>query len=252
MKKRDFLKTSGVLALGAVVAPILGACGNEQPKDHKEEKIDEPLKEIISAFELPALGYTFNALEPHIDAKTMEIHHGKHHAGYVKKLNKALEGHALKGSELKVILKGLKDSDEDIAVRNNAGGHFNHSLFWNIIGPKGGGLPQGKLATAIDSSFGSFENFKKTFSDAATLFGSGWAWLCLDDKNQLFVTDTANQDNPLMDAVAEKVGTPILGLDVWEHAYYLKYQNRRKEYINSFFELIQWNKVGETFKTIIG
>ncbi|MFS8615474.1 MAG: superoxide dismutase [Solitalea sp.] len=194
------------------------------------------------AFELPALPYASDALEPHIDKQTMEIHHGKHHQAYVTNLNKALEGK--EAGSIEEICKNV--SQYGAAVRNNGGGHFNHSLFWTVIGPNGGGNPSGELAEAINEAFGSFDGFKEKFSAAAaTRFGSGWAWLIVKD-GKLEVTSTPNQDNPLMD-VAEVQGTPILGLDVWEHAYYLKYQNRRPDYIAAFFNVIDWNAVAERY-----
>lgn len=197
------------------------------------------------AFELPALPYASDALEPHIDQQTMEIHHGKHHAAYVTNLNKALEGKEGADSSLEEINKNI--SKYPAAVRNNGGGHYNHSLFWTVIGPNGGGAPQGELAEAINTAFGSFEDFKTKFAEAgATRFGSGWAWLIVGADGKLAVTSTPNQDNPLMD-VAEVQGTPILGMDVWEHAYYLKYQNRRPDYIAAFWNVVDWNAVAERF-----
>lgn len=194
------------------------------------------------SFELPKLPYAYDALEPHIDAKTMEIHHGKHHAGYTTKLNAAIEGTEFEGKSIEEILKTCKDNP---AVRNNGGGFWNHSLFWEVMSPNGGGEPTGELAEAINSAFGSFAEFKEAFSQAAaTRFGSGWAWLCLTN-GKLEVCSTANQDNPKMDLGCG--GTPILGLDVWEHAYYLLYQNRRPDYINAFFNVINWEKVAENY-----
>lgn len=196
------------------------------------------------AFELPALPYAPDALEPHIDKQTMEIHHGKHHQAYVTNLNKALEGKDASGSSIEDICKNV--SQHGPAVRNNGGGHFNHSLFWTVIGPDGGGNPSGELAEAINAAFGSFDGFKEKFSNAAaTRFGSGWAWLIVKD-GKLEVTSTPNQDNPLMD-VAEVQGTPILGIDVWEHAYYLNYQNRRPDYVAAFYNVINWNAVADRF-----
>tara|TARA_Y100001934_G_C12253995_1_gene726591 strand:- start:684 stop:1292 length:609 start_codon:yes stop_codon:yes gene_type:complete len=197
------------------------------------------------AFELPALPYAHNALEPHIDQQTMEIHHGKHHAGYTTKLNAAIEGSDLANQSIEDILANV--SKHGGAVRNNGGGFYNHSLFWTVMGPNGGGKPSGELASAIDEAFGSFEAFKDAFANAAaTQFGSGWAWLLVDGNGKLQVSSTANQDNPLMD-VAEVKGTPILGLDVWEHAYYLKYQNRRPDYIEAFFNVINWDAVAAKY-----
>ncbi len=199
------------------------------------------------AFKLPKLPYDFKALEPHIDAKTMEIHHGKHHAGYTNKLNAAIEGTPLAKKSIEDILKKAGKSGD--AVRNNGGGFYNHSLFWKVMSPDGGGQPSdtSKLGKAIIKSFKSFDNFKAEFAKAAgTRFGSGWAWLCARKSGTLFITSTPNQDNPLMD-VAEKKGTPILGLDVWEHAYYLNYQNRRPDYVDAFFSVINWKEVSKLY-----
>lgn len=199
------------------------------------------------SFQLPDLPYAYDALEPHIDARTMEIHHSKHHAGYTKKLNDAIKGTELEGKKIKDILKNI--SHYSAGVRNNGGGFYNHSLFWEVMSPNGGDVPsaQTNIHKAILRDFGSFEKFKEEFSDAAgSRFGSGWAWLCVDANDRLFITSTPNQDNPLMD-VAEKQGTPILGLDVWEHAYYLNYQNRRPDYVEAFFNVINWQAVTERF-----
>ena len=195
------------------------------------------------AFELPSLPYAYDALEPHIDARTMEIHHGKHHAGYTSKLNAAIEGTDMAGKDIVSLLQNHSDV---AGVRNNGGGYWNHDLFWTSMSPNGGGSPTGDLAAAIDRDFGSFENFKDAFSKAAaTRFGSGWAWLCVKE-GKLEVCSSANQDNPLMPGVGCG-GNPILGLDVWEHAYYLNYQNRRPDYINAFFNVVDWNAVGARF-----
>jgi superoxide dismutase, Fe-Mn family len=194
------------------------------------------------SFELPNLPYAYNALEPHIDARTMEIHHGKHHAAYTNNLNAAIAGTELEGKSIEEIMKLCKDKP---AVRNNGGGFYNHNLFWEIMSPNGGGNPSGELAQAINDAFGTFENLKDAFSKAAaTRFGSGWAWLCVTN-GKLEVCSTPNQDNPLMDEGCG--GTPILGLDVWEHAYYLNYQNRRPDYINAFFNVINWDEVAKRF-----
>ena len=196
------------------------------------------------AFELPSLPYAEDALEPHIDARTMGIHHGKHHAAYTGNLNAAIEGTSLDGMSIEAILGDLSAVPEGIrtAVRNNGGGYANHNLFWQIMGPNGGGEPSGALADAINSAFGSFGDFQSAFSAAAaTRFGSGWAWL-VTDGGAVSVTSTPNQDTPLMDG-----GTPILGIDVWEHAYYLNYQNRRPDYIAAFFNVINWDKVAELY-----
>jgi Fe-Mn family superoxide dismutase len=194
------------------------------------------------AFELPSLAYAYSALEPHIDARTMEIHHSKHHQAYTTNLNNAIAGTDLENASIEEILKNCSDKP---AVRNNGGGYWNHNLFWETMSPSGGGEPTGALSEAIVRDFGSFEGFKEAFSKAATTrFGSGWAWLCVTD-GKLEVCSTANQDNPLMGEGCN--GTPILGLDVWEHAYYLNYQNRRPDYINAFFNVIDWGVVGAKF-----
>lgn len=194
------------------------------------------------AFELPNLPYAYDALEPNIDARTMEIHHTKHHAAYTNNLNAAISGTDLEGKSIEDILKACKDKP---AVRNNGGGFYNHNLFWEIMSPSGGGLPTGDLAQAINDTFGTFDNFKDAFAKAAaTRFGSGWAWLCVTN-GKLEVCSSPNQDNPLMGEGCG--GTPILGLDVWEHAYYLNYQNRRPDYINAFFNVINWDEVSKRF-----
>ena len=197
------------------------------------------------AFELPKLPYAFNALEPHIDARTMEIHHGKHHQAYVTNLNNAIAGSDTEKLSIIEICKNI--SKYPAPVRNNGGGHYNHSLFWNVMTPNGGGIPTGEIGTAINAAFGNFETFKTQFAAAGTTrFGSGWAWLCVSN-GKLCVCSTPNQDNPLMD-VADVKGTPILGMDVWEHAYYLNFQNRRPDYISAFFNVINWNEVEKNLK----
>lgn len=194
------------------------------------------------AFELPNLPYAHDALEPHIDAKTMEIHHGKHHQGYTNNLNSAIKGTEFEGKSIEEILANCENNP---AVRNNGGGFYNHDLFWKVMSPNGGGEPTGDIKAAIDSAFGSYEAFKDEFSKAAaTRFGSGWAWLCLNN-GKLEVCSTPNQDNPLMGIGCK--GTPILGLDVWEHAYYLNYQNRRPDYISAFFNVINWDEVNRRY-----
>ena len=201
----------------------------------------------MGKFELPALPYAHDALEPYIDKLTMEIHHSKHHNGYVTKLNGAVEGTDLAGKSLEELLKNV--SKHPTAVRNNGGGHFNHSLFWTVMKKGGGGQPEGDLANAVKDAFGSFDKFKEQFSNAAaTRFGSGWAWLVAQN-GKLAVGSTPNQDNPVMD-VSELKGTPILGLDVWEHAYYLKYQNKRPEYIENWWNVVNWEEVGKRFKEV--
>jgi len=198
------------------------------------------------SFTLPALPYAFDALEPHIDARTMEIHHGKHHQGYTNNLNGAIEGTDLEGKSIEAILENLDMNNG--AVRNNGGGFYNHSLFWKVMSPNGGGEPTGDLAAAINDACGSFEAFKDAFSTAAkTQFGSGWAWLCVHKGGKVEVCSTPNQDNPLMPGV-DCNGTPVLGLDVWEHAYYLNYQNRRPDYVNAFFNVINWEEVSKRYE----
>ena len=197
------------------------------------------------AFELPQLDYAHDALEPHIDARTMEIHHGKHHAGYTSKLNAAIEGTHMADMSIDDILKNLDMSNS--ALRNNGGGYYNHCLFWKVMSPNGGGAPSGKLAEAINASFGSFEGFKEKFANAAaTQFGSGWAWLCVHPGGKLDVCGTPNQDNPVMQGIGCG-GHPILGIDVWEHAYYLNYQNRRPDYISAFWNVVNWDEVSARF-----
>ena len=198
------------------------------------------------AFELAQLDYAHDALEPHVDARTMEIHHGKHHQGYTNNLNAAIAGSAMEGASIETILADLDLNNG--AVRNNGGGFYNHNLFWKSMAPNGGGTPSGDLAAAIDASFGSFDAFKETFSKAAaTRFGSGWAWLCVHKGGKLEVCSTPNQDNPLMPGIGCG-GFPILGLDVWEHAYYLNYQNRRPDYVNAFFNVINWSNATALFE----
>ncbi|NNE55479.1 MAG: superoxide dismutase [Flavobacteriales bacterium] len=247
MKKREFLKLTGIVSAGVVVSPFI-SCDSPPPPPPPVSKDDggsagsAPL-----TFELPELGYAYDALAPAIDAQTMEIHHSKHHAGYVKKLNKALgETDGFGGMELPEILAHV--SEDQKGVRNNAGGHWNHSLYWEIMAPGGGSAPQGPLADAINSAFGDMDAFsEKFFTAAKTRFGSGWAWLAVDRDKKLFVSSTPNQDNPMMEKIAERSGTPILGIDVWEHAYYLNYQNRRGDYINAFMETINWDTVSANF-----
>ncbi len=199
------------------------------------------------AFALPELPYALAALEPHIDARTMEIHHGKHHNAYVTNLNNAIAGTEAEGKSIEELMHSI--SKYAMPVRNNGGGHFNHSLFWSIMGANAGGEPTGELGEAITKTFGSFADFKTQFANAgATRFGSGWAWLSVDATGKLFISSTPNQDNPLMDVVEQK-GTPILGLDVWEHAYYLHYQNRRPDYMAAFFNVIDWSKVNARYQS---
>ncbi len=239
MRRRTFMKVTP-LSIPLLGGPSLLANSLFQNKNLN-----------IMAFELPALPYAVAALEPHIDAKTMEIHHGKHHAAYVTNLNAAVaaDPNAV-GKTLEELVGGI--SKYAPAIRNNGGGHWNHSFFWQILAPKGGGEPTGEIAFAIKGAFGSYENFKKEFSAAAmTRFGSGWAWLSVDANKNVFISSTPNQDNPLMD-IAEKKGSPLLALDVWEHAYYLNYQNRRVEYVAAFFNLVNWDEVNRRFKAAVG
>ena len=201
---------------------------------------------------LPNLDYSPDALEPHFDARTMEIHHGKHHQAYVNNLNAALEGSELASMDVDSLVKDLSVVPEGVrqAVRNNGGGHSNHTFFWKCLSPQGGGLPQGSLAEAITSAFGNLDSMKEAFGKAAlTRFGSGWAWLIKSGDGTLSVTSTPNQDSPIMEGVADDLGTPIIGLDVWEHAYYLNYQNRRPDYVSAFWNLVNWDKALEIFES---
>lgn len=252
MKKREFLKLSGVMAAGAMLSPLMSCKGESESGAGSYENGTANGKNVAaSEFELPELPYPADALQPHIDRQTMQIHHGKHHAGYVRKLNAALEGSDYSGMSLEEIIKNVKP--EDLAVRRNGGGHYNHSMYWRIMNPDGGGTPSGDLADAINAEFGSYDQFKQTFSDAAGgRFGSGWAWLSVKNDGKLMVSSTANQDNPLMAKIAEETGSPIMGIDVWEHAYYLKYQNERGSYVESWFNLINWPEVAANFKRATG
>lgn len=222
---------------------------NQSKINSNMETIKTKESQLVYSYELPQLGYAYNALEPYIDAQTMEIHFTKHHATYVANLNNAIKGTEMEKMSLLDLFKNM--SKYPAAVRNNGGGHFNHTMFWQIMSPNGGGVPSGKLFEAINATFGSFEKFKEQFENAAkTRFGSGWAWLAVDENKKLFVSSTPNQDNPLMD-VADHKGIPILGLDVWEHAYYLKYQNRRPDYVSSFWNVINWKEVEKRYEEAI-
>lgn len=206
-------------------------------------------KRLVYPFTLPELGYAYDALEPYIDKATMEIHLTKHHAAYVNNLNNAIKGTEFEKTPLVEIFQNI--SKCPIAIRNNGGGHYNHSLFWQCLSAKGGGIPKGKLSEAINKYFGTFEKFKEEFGNAAkTRFGSGWAWLSVDENGKLFVSSTPNQDNPLMD-ITEQRGIPILCLDVWEHAYYLKYQNRRPDYVSAFWSLVNWQEVERRYEELL-
>lgn len=235
MDKRTFLKNSAILALGGAVATSLtGSLASAMSKG----------AEAGDAYKLPDLDYAYDALEPHIDARTMEIHHSKHHAGYTRKFNAALASDGLSEASIKDLFK--KVSQQPAAIRNNGGGFYNHKIFWKNLSPKGGGTAGGDVGKAINKSFGSFDKFQELFSKAAaTRFGSGWAWL-VKTKDGLAVTSTPNQDNPLMD-VADQHGYPLLAIDVWEHAYYLKYQNRRTDYISAFWNVVNWDYVNERY-----
>ncbi len=249
MKKRTFIKTGAILSAGTLLSPIL-ACKQDTSQTNAATKETVEAKPT-GPFSLPALAFGLDALVPNIDAKTMEIHHGKHHAGYVRKLNAALDKSQIKDTSLVQIVSSISDSDEDVAIRNNGGGHYNHSLFWEVMKPGGGSMPSGVLKEAITSTFGSLEKFQERFSKAAkTRFGSGWAWLSVDKSGKLFVSSTPNQDNPLMTQVVDQPGTPILGIDVWEHAYYLNYQNRRGDYVKNFFNVINWEAVAERLSKV--
>jgi superoxide dismutase, Fe-Mn family len=241
MKRRTFIKTV------PLSIPLAGATGGLAENLIFQTKNQN----TIMAFELPALLYAHSALEPHIDTKTMEIHHGKHHQAYVTNLNNAVAADPkAQGKTIEELVANI--SKYAPAIRNNGGGHWNHGFFWQIMSPTGGGEPKGEIAFAINGAFGSFENLKKEFATAGTTrFGSGWAWLCVDANKNLFVSSTPNQDNPLMD-VAEKKGTPLLALDVWEHAYYLHYQNRRPDYIAAFWSVVNWEEVNNRFKKAVG
>ncbi|WP_091545422.1 superoxide dismutase [Thermoflexibacter ruber] len=236
MDKRTFLKTSSILAAATLVEPLV-ACSTAKSKISNSKE-----------FSLLPLPYPTEALEPHIDKMTMEIHYGRHHATYVQKLNEAVQNTTFFGKKIEEILPAI--TEKDAAIRNNGGGHYNHSLFWSILSPKST-APSGKLAEAINATFGSLDSFKTNFSDAAkAVFGSGWTWLCVGKDKKLFISNTPNQDNPLMSQIVKQVGTPILGLDVWEHAYYLKYQNKRADYINAFWQIVNWDEVAKRFASV--
>ncbi len=236
MDRRDFILKSGVLMMGVTAAPVM-ACQSPQGP---------------AVFELPPLAYAYTALEPRIDAQTMEIHHSKHHAGYVKNLNAALEGHRLQGRSLQDILENISADSGDTALVNNAGGHYNHSLFWGVLAPGETSAAQGGLAQAIQAEFGSAEALMSQLSESAMkVFGSGWAWLSLGNDGKLFVSGTRNQENPLMKQVVERSGHPILGIDVWEHAYYLKYQNRRKDYVDQVLSGLNWSNIGANYEAAL-
>jgi len=235
--RRKFIRNAALLTVAGAGLRLVGT----------QAFADSPQDDNGLLFKLPALPYAAAALEPFIDTQTMEIHHGKHHKAYVDNLNKALKGSGVTSDSLEDLMKNI--SKHGVAIRNNGGGHYNHSLFWKLMKPSGGGNPNGQIAEAINSSFGSFKIMQEQFNAAATSrFGSGWAWL-IADKGKLSITSTPNQDNPLMD-IAEAKGTPVLALDVWEHAYYLKYQNKRADYVNAFWNVVNWDEVNNLLKAV--
>lgn len=237
MNKREFLKLNAVIVGATVLNPMPSFALFTPQKNNGD-------------FVLPDLDYAFNALEPSIDAMTMEIHHDKHHAGYVRKLNAAIKGTSFEGKTIEDILRSVKSDDD--AVRNNAGGHYNHTLFWKVITPNKNTKPSAKLAAAITQNFGSMDGLKEKLMNAGkSVFGSGWAWLMLDKKKKLCVVGTPNQDNPMMKKITKERGLPIFGIDVWEHAYYLKYQNKRGDYLNSIWEIINWDEVSTRYEAAL-
>jgi len=252
MDKRRFLKTAGILSAVVVLSPITACSVKNTATAADAPVVAEGGALAANKFVLPELGYATNALEPAIDALTMEIHHDKHHAAYVTNLNKAVDADVEKysGRPLEDILKSIKVSET--AVRNNGGGHWNHSAFWRWIKPGGSKVPSQELSTAINAAFGSYEAFQQKFEDAAkTRFGSGWAWLSVGNDKKLFVSSTPNQDNPMMKNLVDISGIPILGIDVWEHAYYLNYQNKRPDYTKSFMGIINWDIVDSYYKNAL-
>jgi Fe-Mn family superoxide dismutase len=249
MNKREFLKKSAVIGAGILVAPaVASSCMNSSAAEGATASLVAASSD--GKFLQPDLGYAFDALEPYIDTQTMELHYGKHHAGYTKKFNAALEHENLHSTDIYRIFENV--SNYGSGIRNNGGGYFNHNLYWKFMSPDGGGAPTGKLAEAINATFGSFEEFKALFSaTAASQFGSGWGWLLLDKEGQLQVTSTSNQDNPLMD-VTEVQGIPLLNVDVWEHAYYLNYQNMRKSYLEAYWNVVNWEFIGALYEEAAG
>jgi superoxide dismutase, Fe-Mn family len=246
--RRTFVRMSALAGAGAFLSPVWG-CGAARPVSGGTGVLIPPL--TSDKFELPPLGYAYTALEPAIDAQTMEIHHSRHHAAYVNNLNAALPNHtAYHGMSLEAICAAVEPGDS--AIRNNAGGHWNHTMFWRWMKPGGSSEPAGDLRAAIERDFGSVQGFRDEFTAAAkSRFGSGWAWLCVRADKSLYVASTANQDNPLMRKIFERPGIPVLGIDVWEHAYYLKYQNRRPDYISAFMNLINWDEVSHDFAAAV-
>lgn len=251
MEKRTFLKSSLLLGVAAASASFLNACKSVAKSAAAPVGPTLPAPKIRRSkpFELPALRYATDALEPHFDKLTMEIHHGKHHAAYVTNLIDAVKDTVYLDYELDDIIARITSSDGDKKIRNNGGGHWNHSFFWQTLSPNAGGAPTGDLLAAINTTFGSYDKFKEQFTAAAkSVFGSGWAWLCIGKDKGLFITTTPNQDNPMMLQIVKQSGTPLLGLDVWEHAYYLKYQNKRPDYISAFYNLVNWTEVNARYK----
>ena len=255
MEKRTFLKTGLFLGIAAATSSFLEACKSaaKSAPATVAPVMPPPKMRRSTPFSLPPLGYDFAALEPHIDKMTMEIHHDRHHNAYVTNLNDAVKNTVYADYELDDIIARISSMDADKKIRNNAGGHWNHSFFWQTIAPGGGSAPSANLAAAINTAFGSQDAFKEQFTNAAKgVFGSGWAWLCVGKDKKLFVCSSPNQDNPLMLNISKQQGTPILGLDVWEHAYYLKYQNKRPDYISAFYNLINWKVVSERYEKAVG
>ena len=243
MNKRDFLKT---LSLIRFASASKFSFAGQTPVFTGKQSLDNG----FGGFKLPELGFTYDALEPHIDKRTMEIHHTKHHAAYIKNLNEALKGSALEGKTIETILTSI--SAKDNTLKNNGGGHYNHMLFWKILTPKSSKAPSGNLLKAIETKFGSFDKFKELFSaEAKTRFGSGWAWLSVNSKKELFISSTQNQENPLMTKIVKEAGYPVLALDVWEHAYYLNYQNKRVDYISAFWNVVNWAEVEQRYLSAI-
>lgn len=242
MNKRNFLRTGLFVAAASLLKPR-----NLWAESALENDLDLPGEEQTGPFSLPPLAFANDALEPHFDKMTMEIHHDRHHNAYVSNLNKAVAGTAFATMSIDQVLSNV--TSKESAIRNNGGGHFNHTLFWSLLSPQGGGAPTGNAGKAIEAKFGSFDKFKEIFTTEATgRFGSGWAWLCVNSKGELFISSTPNQDNPLMTKIVKKqAGTPILGLDVWEHAYYLKYQNKRADYIKAFWNVLNWAEVEKRY-----
>jgi Fe-Mn family superoxide dismutase len=243
MNKRDFLKTLSLIGFASVTK--FSFAGNPPVFTGKQS-----LDNGFGGFKLPELGLGYDELEPHIDKRTMEIHYTKHHAAYVKNLNEATKGTELEGKDIESILSYV--SPKDNALKNNGGGHYNHMLFWKILIPKSSKAPSGELLKAIETTFGSFDKFKELFSaEAKTRFGSGWAWLSVNSKKELFISSTQNQENPLMTKIVKEAGYPVLALDVWEHAYYLNYQNKRVDYISAFWNVVNWTEVEQRYLSAI-